>query len=146
MSGTMNPLAAQGPPQGPTENALGTGSMPAATPQPGQAPPVGAALAQLQQASPSPQQMLAGIQRANYLVKEMAGLAHNPDVTRKDVLKATSDAVGTRHISAEEGVQFLAQMPENPDHLRPWLQQMYKTVLVGAVAAHAHAHAMVAGQ
>ena len=143
MSGTLNPLAAQGPPAGPGDNALGTAPMPAATPQPGQAPSVGDALSQIQGASPSPQQMLAGIQRANYLVKELASLVHSPDVTRKDVLKATSDAVGTRHISAEEGIKFLAQMPENPDHLRPWLQQMYQTFLVGAVAAHAHAHGMV---
>ena len=144
MSGTFNPLAAQGPPEGPGANALANGSMPAAAPQPGQAPSVGSVQGQIAQGSPSPQQMLQGLQRANYITKELAGLAHNPDVTRKDVVRATSDAVGTRHISAEEGIRFLSQMPEDPQHLRPWLQQQYQAALVGAVAAHAHAHGMVA--
>jgi hypothetical protein len=149
MSGTLNPLAAQQPggtPAGPTPNALSTGSIPAAPASPNQGPPpVGAVMQHFAQMDLPPQAIAQGITRANYLTAELARLAGNPTVNRKDVVKATADAVGAHRIEAAEGIQFISQMPEKPEQLRPWLQQQYQSALVGAVALHAHAHQVVNG-
>src|SRR5215831_7230625 len=110
MSGTLNPLAT-GAPGGATDNALSSGPIPPAEPQPGQAPTVAAALAHITAGAPSVQALMQGMQRGNYLTQELGALVRNRDVSRKDVLRATSDAVGVGHISAEEAIGFLAQMP-----------------------------------
>jgi hypothetical protein len=150
VSGTVNPLAASADPAGaqaqqPTPNPLATGSLPAPTPQAGGSgvPPVGAVAAHFAQAGLTPQATVQGIARANYLTQELAKLSGNADVTRSDVVKATADAVGGRHIGAEEGIRFISSMPEKPEDLRPWLKDRFHAALVGAVALHAHAHAMV---
>ncbi len=144
MSGTLNPLAAQGvgQPQAPTPNPLASGTIPPPTPQQG-APSVGAVMAKLAQAQLNPQALVQGISRMDYLTTELAKLAGNANVSRKDVVKATADAVGARRVGAEEGITFISQMPEKPEQVRPWLQQQYHKALVESVALKAHAHQMV---
>jgi hypothetical protein len=143
MSGTLNPLAAQGgQAPSPTPNPLASGTIP--PPQQQQAvPAVGDVVGELAKAQPSPHALVQGISRIDYLAATVGKLAGNPDVNRKDVVKATADAVGARRIGAEEGITFISQMPEKPEHVRPWLQQKYPMLLVGAVALKAHAHQMV---
>jgi hypothetical protein len=142
MSGTLNPLAATAPAQPqPAPNPLATGTLPAAAPQKG-APAVGDVMAQLGQMQPSPQDIVKGLDRVNYAVTELGKLAGDKSVTRKDVVRATADAVGARKIGAEEGIKFISDMPEKPEQVRPWLQQKYHAALVGAVALHATAHRM----
>lgn len=144
MSGTLNPLAAQGggPPQAPAPNPLATGTIPPAQQQQA-VPAVGDVMAELAKAQPSPQTLVQRISRIDYLTAAVGKLAGNQDVSRKDVVKATADAVGARRIGAEEGIVFISQMPEKPDQVRPWLQQKYHMLLVGSVALKAHAHQMV---
>jgi uncharacterized protein (DUF2267 family) len=144
MSGTLNPLAAQGggQPPAPTPNPLATGTIPPPQAQQG-APPVGAVMAKLAQAQPNPQAIVQGISKMDYLTGVLARLSGNANVSRKDVVKATADAVGARHVGAEEGITFISQMPEKPDQVRPWLQQQYHKALVESVALKAHAHQMV---
>lgn len=144
MSGTLNPLAAGGAPAQPSPqpNPLSTGTIPPPAPQQG-APPVGDVVAKFAQMDMTPEAVVQGIQRSNYLTAELGRLAGKGGVSRKDVVKATADAVGARRIGAEEGIRFISQMPEKPEQVRPWLQQQYHGALVGAVALHAHAHQMV---
>ncbi len=144
MSGTLNPLAAGGAPAqaSPQPNPLATGTIPPPAPQQG-APPVGDVVAHFAQMDMTPEAVAQGIQRSNYLTAELGRLSGNASVTRKDVVKATADAVGARRIGAEEGIRFISQMPEKPEQVRPWLQQQYHGALVGSVALHAHAHQMV---
>lgn len=143
MSGTLNPLAASAAPAQPqpSPNPLATGTLPAATPQKG-APAVGDVMAQLGQMQPSPQDLVKGIDRMNYAVTELAKLAGNSSVSRKDVVKATADAVGARKIGAEEAIKFISDMPEKPEQVRPWLQSKLHAAIVGAIALHAQAHQM----
>jgi hypothetical protein len=90
----------------------------------------------------SPEGIVQAISRSNYTAQELGRLAHQKDVTRKDVIRAVADAVGARQITADQGVQFVGQIPEKPDHLRSWLQQIYRGALTGSVALYAHAHGM----
>lgn len=61
------------------------------------------------------------------IVPLLAGLAGNPKVSRRDVIKATADAAGSHMIKAAEGIQFITSMPQDPEKLRPWLTDQYKT-------------------
>ncbi len=150
MSGTMppNPLqdaAAGPPPPEPAKNPLASpkarpiGGAPVARPQ----PTVAEAMAKMQ--ALDPHAVADNIERVNHIAPVLAKLAADSGVSRKDVVRGVADAVAQRKVTATEGIQFLTDMPENAEQLRPWIQQKYQAALVNAVALHAHAHALVGG-
>lgn len=151
MSGTMppNPLqdaaAAASPPPEPAKNPLASpkarpiGGAPIQRPQ----PTVADAMAKMQ--GMDPHTVADNIERVNHIAPVLAKLAADSGVSRKDVVRSVADAVAQRKVTATEGIQFLTDMPENAEQLRPWIQQKYQAALINAVALHAHAHALVSG-
>lgn len=67
----------------------------------------------------------------------LGALAGNPKVTSKDVVKAASQAAAERLVSPEMAVQFLMQMPQKPEELRPWLRNLYAMNMTASVHAKA---------
>jgi hypothetical protein len=80
---------------------------------------------------------------AHYLMSELGALAKKVPVTRLDVMKAVAAAVGARKISVIDGGNFTAGIPDQPDDLRSWLQNLYHVYIIWAVALNAHAHQMI---
>ena len=145
MSGTVNPLQAMAPAAQPGANSLAASSGPA----PQAASPalisVPNGVSNIIAQKLGPEQIAQHITMLNAGLPDMAKLAHKPNVTRTDVLKATADAVGSKRITASEAIQFITSMPEDPEKLRGWLQTRYHTGLAASVALHSVGHQMVAG-
>src|SRR5476651_1668987 len=114
MSGTINPLATapMAQPQ-PAPNPLATQNgapVPQAAPQAPKGPPtVATAMANIAAQNWHPDQIADNIHKTNFTTAELGKLMQKSNVTRKDVVKATADAVGTRKISAEDGIKFISQ-------------------------------------
>jgi hypothetical protein len=73
----------------------------------------------------------------DYALPIIGRLAGNPDVTAKDVIKALSGAVADGKMDASKAVGNLADMPADPDKLRPWLRAKYADALATTVHAKA---------
>jgi hypothetical protein len=73
----------------------------------------------------------------DYALPIMGRLAGNPDVTAKDVIKALSGAVADGQMEPARAVANLADMPAEPDKLRPWLREKYADALATTVHAKA---------
>lgn len=63
----------------------------------------------------------------------LAALAHNPGVTRKDVIKAAADAAGAGKLPPSQAVDIISGMPTDPDKLQPWLKGLYAYNLAAVV-------------
>lgn len=77
------------------------------------------------------------IDDANYMLPIVSGLARNPKVTRKDVVKAVSGAMGDGKFTAAEAIELLSQVPSNPDALKAFLRQKYTQLIQGAIHLNA---------
>lgn len=64
-------------------------------------------------------------------------LAGDPKVTAKDVIKMISNAVADGKMPASQGIAGIADMPADPDKLRPWLREKYADSLATTVHAKA---------
>ncbi len=73
----------------------------------------------------------------DYALPIMGRLAGNPDVKAKDVIRALSGAVAEGHMEPSKAVANLADMPSDPDQLRPWLREKYAEALATTVHAKA---------
>lgn len=148
MSGSIqNPLAAPvsaapavgAPQQAPAPaNPLQAGA-PSAGPPPGP-PSVNDALGAFAGVTLSREDRKKGLEFLDYATNEFAKLAHKKGVNRKDVVKATADAIGAGVLTADEGIAFLNTVPDNPDQLRPYLMSRYQQYLAYSVALHAVDH------
>jgi len=76
------------------------------------------------------------------LLPVLGGLAGNPNVKAKDVIKAAADAAASKRVSPSEAVEFISQMPTEPDKLQPWLRTIYAANL----SAQVHMKAAMAQQ
>lgn len=88
--------------------------------------------AQPQEAPHSPQELAKAVTRTSYQAQALGALARKPDVTDKDVINSTGQAVADGHLTAADAVKFLASMPPD-DQIKPWLDQMYLRNLSAAV-------------
>ena len=77
------------------------------------------------------------VQLADYALPIMGTLAANPKVTAKDVIKATSQPVADGKIPPSKGVEFISQIPPDPDKLQSWLKTVYADNLAATVHAKA---------
>lgn len=73
----------------------------------------------------------------DYALPIIGKLAGDPNVTAKDVIKALSGAVADGKMDASKAVANLADMPADPDKLRPWLKEKYADALATTVHAKA---------
>lgn len=73
----------------------------------------------------------------DYGLPILGKLAGDPNVTAKDVIKALSGAVADGQMQASKAVANLADMPADPDKLRPWLREKYADALATTVHAKA---------
>jgi hypothetical protein len=73
----------------------------------------------------------------DYALPIIGRLAGDPDVTAKDVIKAMSAAVADGQMEPSKAVATLANMPADPDKLRPWLKDRYADALATTVHAKA---------
>jgi hypothetical protein len=92
-----------------------------------------------------PDDMPKHIDETNYMLPIMAKLARDPKVTRKDVIRAISDAMADGKFTATEAIEKLAQVPSNQDALKAFLRQKYTQLIQGAVHLNA-AQAMLQQQ
>lgn len=73
----------------------------------------------------------------DYALPIIGRLAGDPNVKAKDVIKALSGAVADGQMQASKAVANLADMPADPDKLRPWLREKYADALATTVHAKA---------
>lgn len=132
-----NPLmTASAPPtmqaqQGPA-NPMMQQSAPTA-PQGPQVPPGDAVQANIAGMNMSPQDMAQAAQKSTYAAQELGKLAKMPDLSPKDVVSATGQAVADGQLTTSAAVNFLSGMPQDETKLRPWVSQLYMQNLVAAV-------------
>lgn len=69
----------------------------------------------------------------SYAAQELGKLARQPNVSRADVIKAVSDAMASGKMKADEAATFLAKVPDDKTKLRPFLDELYRQNLMGAV-------------
>jgi hypothetical protein len=77
----------------------------------------------------NPTQLAKEIATTSYGAKEFGALARNPDVTHKDVINTVAQAVADGISTPTQAVQVLSQVPQDPDQLKPWLDQKYAMAL-----------------
>jgi hypothetical protein len=77
------------------------------------------------------------VAQMDYGLPILGALAADPDVTAKDVIKALSNSVAEGKRSPSSAVAAIANMPAEPDKLRPWLKEQYATNLATTVHAKA---------
>ena len=82
------------------------------------------------------------VRQMDYALPILGALAGNPDVTAKDVIKALANSVAEGKRSPGSAVAAIANMPSDPDKLRPWLREKYAENLATTV----HAKAALMGQ
>lgn len=132
MSGAINnlqpqatqPMAAQAPAQNPLQ---------APAPMPTSAQ--GMNFAQLgQHLSGVPQDRLDhATDFVSYAAQELGKLARQPNVSRADVSRAAADAMGAGKMTADQAAKFMATVPDDKTKLRPFLDELYRQNLMGAV-------------
>lgn len=85
-----------------------------------------------------PQQVLQDhVKQMDYQLPILGALAGNPNVTAKDVIKALANSVAEGKRSPSSAVAAIADMPSEPDKLRPWLREKYAENLATTVHAKA---------
>ncbi len=77
------------------------------------------------------------IETLDYGLPIMGALAANPNVTAKDVIKATANAVAEQKVAPSAGVALISEIPADPDKLQGWLRERYAMNLTAAVHAKA---------
>ena len=80
----------------------------------------------------------------DYALPILGRLAGDPNVKAKDVIKALSGAVADGKLPPSQAVANLANMPADPEKLRPWLREKYADSL--ATTVHAKAALMRQGE
>ena len=75
--------------------------------------------------------------QTDYILPVLGALAGDPDVTAKDVIKAVTSAVAEGKMDPSKAVANIADMPADPDKLRPWVKDRYATALATTVHAKA---------
>ncbi len=125
-----NPLSSA--PAAPMDAAPAAANDAPANPQPG-----GAQMPQIR-----PEDLPKHIEDANYVLPILGGLARNPKVTRKDVVKAVSGAMADGKFTATEAIELLSQVPSAPEQLRAWLRMKYQHLITGAIHLNAAQHIM----
>jgi hypothetical protein len=63
--------------------------------------------------------------QTGFVTPILGALAGDPNVTRKDVIKAAADAVGSGKVPATQAVAFISQMPTDPTKIQAWLKGLY---------------------
>lgn len=94
-----------------------------------------------------PAQVPDKISALTYGLPIIGSLAHKANVTRKDVIKAASDATGEGKLAASQAIDIISGMPDDPKDLRPWLRNLYAfnlTALVHLKAAQMSSQQSVA--
>lgn len=92
----------------------------------------------------APGDATAKAEELSYAVPILGALAANPNVTRKDVIKAAANTAGVGKIAPSMAVQFISQMPQDADKVQPWLKGLYAANLTALV--HLKAAQMPAAQ
>lgn len=85
----------------------------------------------------TPGSLQAHVAQMDYGLPILGALAANPDVTAKDVIKALANSVAEGKRTPSSAVAVIANMPSEPDKLRPWLKEQYATNLATTVHAKA---------
>ena len=76
-------------------------------------------------------------QKTENLIGPLGALAHKPNLKRTDVIKAAADAAGAGHLSASDAVDFISQLPDKPEELKPFIMNRYAMSLTALVHAKA---------
>src|SRR5260370_1424572 len=77
---------------------------------------------------------------ADYTTPLIGALAANPNVTRKDAIKAAADWAGAGKITPSKAVEFVSALPNEPDKVQPFLRNLYFTNMTALI--HMKAAAM----
>jgi hypothetical protein len=85
--------------------------------------------------------LASATEQASYTVPLLGKLAGDPKTTGKDVIKAAASAAADLKVTPQEAVQFISQMPTDPDKLQPWLKGLYEAQMTQLV--HMKAAAML---
>lgn len=85
----------------------------------------------------SPKALQDHVAQMDYSLPVLGALAGNPDVTPKDVIKALANSVAEGKRSPSSAVAVIANMPSDPEKLRPWLKEKYAENLATTVHAKA---------
>jgi hypothetical protein len=80
-----------------------------------------------------PSDIPAQIAKLDYILPILGGLATNPKVTAKDVIKAAAKEAADGKVPPSEAIKFITQMPADPDKLSPWLRNIYSANLSAVV-------------
>lgn len=84
-----------------------------------------------------PETLQKHVEMMDYGLPILGKLAGDPDVTAKDVIKMISGAVADGKMDPSKAVAGIADMPADPDKLRPWLKSKYADALATTVHAKA---------
>lgn len=84
-----------------------------------------------------PSELQEHADRTATILPILGALSSDPKVTRKDVIKAAADAAGSGNVDPSQAVQFISQMPDDPNKLQPWLKNLYAANLSAMVHMHA---------
>ncbi len=79
----------------------------------------------------------AHVDAMDHILPTLGALAADPNVNAKDVIKAATNAVAAGKMSPSRAVAEIADMPADPDKLRPWLHERYADALATTVHAKA---------
>lgn len=85
----------------------------------------------------TPDVLAAHVATMDHVLPVLGRLAGDPDVTAKDVIKAATNAVAAGAMTPSKAVANIADMPADPDKLRPWLKERYADALAATVHAKA---------
>ena len=73
----------------------------------------------------APNDMEQMADRTAYVTPIFGKLAADPDVTRKDVIKATAAGVADGKSTPSEAVKFITQIPDDPMKFQSWIKNLY---------------------
>ena len=113
-------------------NPLVSGPAPPMAPQP-EHPAMGHARVWQHGGQMDPSDIPAQIAKLDYILPILGGLATNPKVTAKDVIKAAAKEAADGKVPPSEAIKFITQMPADPDKLSPWLRNIYSANLSAVV-------------
>jgi hypothetical protein len=88
----------------------------------------------------TPETLQSHVESMDHILPVLGQLAGDPKVTAKDVIKAATNGVAAGALTPSAAVETIADMPADPEKLRPWLKDRYATAL--AVTVHAKAALM----
>lgn len=87
--------------------------------------------------SMSPSDQEDSVANATYALPILGQLAGDPNVNRKDVIKAAADAAGSGKMAPSQAVHIISEMPDDPDKLQPWLKSLYAFTMSATIHAKA---------